>query len=144
MREDIKDRCDRLLKLADFRMARIVSRRDHEWKVTVELWALLAAGIAHPPTKTPGCILVLALVAIVIGHAVLWVYPHWRRSKEDTITAFGYTDEVERLLHAVPEGRKSPLPISVADFVCDLKCLAQVGTTAILALCLGLTSRGYL
>jgi hypothetical protein len=44
-----KDRCDVLLNLANFRMTRVISRREHEWKVTVALWALLAAGIAKPP-----------------------------------------------------------------------------------------------
>jgi hypothetical protein len=44
-----KDRCDVLLKLADFRMTRVAGRREHEWKVTVALWALLAAGIVKPP-----------------------------------------------------------------------------------------------
>jgi hypothetical protein len=54
-----KDRCDVLLKLAEFRMTRVTSRREHEWKVTVALWALLAAGVIYlripnmwgPPTR---------------------------------------------------------------------------------------------
>jgi hypothetical protein len=98
---DGKDRCDGLLKLADFRMARIVSRREHEWKVTVAFWALLAAGIAKPPTtlvKENGFIVILSLALIVVSHTILWIYPHWLRSKEDVYHSFRYTDAAEELL----------------------------------------------
>ena len=101
MESDSKESIDGLMKLADFRMARIVSRREHEWKVTVAFWAVLAAGIAKPPTlfaRKYSIILVFLLGAIVAAHTGLWVYPHWKRSKEDIDQSFQYTDHVERIL----------------------------------------------
>ena len=48
MDRDEKINFDALMALADFRLKRIFNRRDYEWKVTLGLWALLAAGIANP------------------------------------------------------------------------------------------------
>src|SRR6266568_800868 len=94
-----KDRGNLLARLANFRMTRIKSRRDHEWKVTVALWALLAAGIAKPLTGLQPkivCVLGTVLAAVTVGHGVLWVWPHWKRSKEDTLLSFHYADNLEK------------------------------------------------
>src|ERR1700730_8351904 len=78
-----KDRNDGLLRLADFRMQRITSRRDHEWKVTVALWALLAAGIAKPHASLGQhwFLFGVGLALLVYGHARWWVMSHWRASR---------------------------------------------------------------
>lgn len=143
-----KERCDVLLKLADFRMTRVASRRDHEWKVTLALWALLGFGIAHPPKidwqinwPPPAIFLVL----IVAGHACLWIYPHWERSKEDINRSFLYTDEVEDLLGIKRDDRNtSKEPLTLCVFLKDKKCLAQILTTALLAIFVWLASNGYI
>jgi hypothetical protein len=142
---DGKDRCDGLLKLADFRMARIVSRREHEWKVTVAFWALLAAGIAKPPTtivREHSCIVIFLLSLIVVGHAIFWIYPHWLRSKEDVYHSFRYTDAAEGLLRIKVKHQHQKEP-RWGDFPSDPKVWAQCATTLILAELVWFSSKGF-
>lgn len=145
MESDPKESVDGLMKLADFRMAHIVSRREHEWKVTVAFWALLAAGVAKPPTilaREYGCVLIFLLVAIVAGHTGLWIYPHWKRSKEDVDCSFRYTDQVERILSVTGKNTGLKTSTTLCAFVTDGKCLAQWLTTLILAIAVWLSSKG--
>jgi hypothetical protein len=140
---DDKDRADLLMKLADFRMERIKSRRDHEWKVTVALWALLAAGIAKPLTLTrlsPG-ILIITLAIVIVGHGTLWVWPHWKRSKEDTLLSFHYANNAEKL-EGIENIRQCKNALTSETFLtklrwykmfCDLKCDGQIATTIFLS-----------
>ena len=141
---DAKDRCDGLLKLADFRMARILSRREHEWKVTVAFWALLAAGIARPPTtlvRENGVVVILSLALIVVIHAILWMYPHWLRSKEDVYRSLRYTDSAETLLGVQVKHQDQKEP-EWGDIPCDPKVWAQSVTTLLLAELVWFSSKG--
>ena len=142
-----KDRCDVLLKLAEFRMTRVTSRREHEWKVTIALWALLGAGIISLPQRNPFGPLALALILIFValGYAFLWVGNHWARSKEDISVSFFYTDRTlnlvlpNELIHAL-RGKDRPEDwprMSCAKkwfgFLYVARCWAQIGTTFVLA-----------
>jgi hypothetical protein len=141
-----KECCELMLKLADFRMTRVGNRREHEWKVTVALWALLAAGIVYLPQKNPSaCWLVPTLIFVWLGHAYLWVGGHWARSKEDILGAFYYIDRAHNLLRpsvdAIQDLRRKD-PEAWPDtaylekwyaFLSDRRCWAQIGTTFILA-----------
>jgi hypothetical protein len=131
-----KDRCDVLLKLADFRMTRIANRREHEWKVTVALWALLAAGIAKPPAISFTGLLIV-LVVIWLGHWFLWIRSHGWVSKEDTYYSFLYTDEVQQRLN-LDIRHKAPEQPTNWGFFKEGRCWAQTATTAILAACIAL------
>jgi hypothetical protein len=149
---DDKDRAEILMQLADFRMTRVESRRAHEWKVTVSLWALLAAGIAYVriPAAWPVVCRALALIALAVIlivviwlHAAWWVGDHWARSKEDILASFFYADRAHDLVSPDSENieklrKKSPETWPAEQpryrFLCDAKCRAQVLTTAALAL----------
>jgi hypothetical protein len=108
MADESNRRFDDLMKLLDFRMKRIVSRRDHEWKVTIGLWALLAAGILELRIYDL-CSLAFGLVAIFVMH-VFWIRSHWIHSKEDSNISFYYADRAaecarERNGKEILEGR---------------------------------------
>jgi hypothetical protein len=129
----VKDRNDGLLRLADFRMRRITSRRDHEWKVTVALWALLAAGIAKPQASLGQhwFLFGVGLALLVYGHARWWVMSHWRESRMDSLYSLRYADEAGVLL-GVPSGRPTiALPPDLGPYTA--RCWGQVATTALLA-----------
>jgi hypothetical protein len=68
----------------------------------------------------------------------LFGYQHWEESKKDINLSFLYTDEVERQLnltitqHHGAKGKMS-YRLTAGTFFTDGKCLAQMGTTGILA-----------
>ncbi len=134
-----KERADVLVKLAEFRMSRVSSRRDHEWKVTLALWALLAGGIAVPPKLPLWGVAVFAgfLLTLTIVHAALWVADHWAKSREDILVSFFYAErahnlvlprEEHRELEAWPKLPSKKWALGIA------RCWAQILTTALLAL----------
>jgi hypothetical protein len=146
-----KDRFGALMRLAEFRNARIADRRSHEWKVTVALWALLAAAILKlriSPTPCALSLFAVGLAGLVIGHAFWWVGNHWRRSFEDMLASFFYADRAHDL--ALPaENIQSlrghppqawPKDIGYCRFLCQPRCQAQIFTTAALAIGLWLAS----
>jgi hypothetical protein len=149
------DRCDVLLKLVEFRMSRVTSRREHEWKVTVALWALLAAGIYYLPKTHPSVLwLAVSLVLVVLGHAFLWVGNHWARSNEDILASFFYADRAhnfvlpDELIQTLRGGSLRPQDwprVSCAELCCGFlrvpRCLAQILTTVVLAVGLWLACR---
>jgi hypothetical protein len=154
-----KERFDALMKLVDFRMSRIADRRDHEWKVTVALWALLAAATIYlRPLENAGpCehrLVAAILSAIVLGHAFLWVGNHWKRSKEDILISFFYSERAHDLaLGPLKEksealwGKAAPWPHDSdlrLRFLQEPRCWAQIVTTAVLALGVGLKCAGLL
>lgn len=108
---DGKDRFDALMQLANFRRERQANRRQHEWKVTVGLWALLAAGI-HSPPDINALLLAVGLLFLVWAHAVLWVHWHWIHSKRDGDLAFFFAEHAEKLfdLPDSPPPKKRPSP----------------------------------
>jgi hypothetical protein len=126
-----KDRCELLLKLANFRMTRVASRRDHEWKVTLALWALLAAGIAQPPRHIFIVDLLVILIAIFGIHS-FWVYDHWNKSKEDIYYSFKYTDAVSEILMSEIKFPTPQWP-TFEIFLKDRRARLQLLTTILLA-----------
>jgi hypothetical protein len=138
---DDKDCRDALVKLAEFRTTRVASRRDHEWKVTVALWALLAVGILYLPQKHPShCWLAWALVLVVLGLAFLWVGDHWANSRQGILASFFYADRARNL--ALPTEKKDPpqpwpemsLLKKWFGFLWFKRCWAQIATTVALAI----------
>jgi len=96
-----KDRFDATMKLVEFRLARISSRRQHEWKVTVGLWAILAAWIFKSKADHP-FIFWLVLICIVLVH-IWWIRMHWVRSTQDAKIAFTYQDDAAKLIYPTPK-----------------------------------------
>jgi hypothetical protein len=147
-----------LMRLAEFRNSRVANRRDHEWKVTIALWTLLAVGMVElkiPPTW-PAWPMWLALGAVVLIHAIWWVRGHWAESRADILASFFYTDRAHnRVLpnELVAEHRfdgPGPRHISRCErwfgFLGEPRCWAQMLTTAAFAVGLALltASRAYL
>jgi hypothetical protein len=143
-----KANAEALMKLVEFRMTRVAGRREHEWKVTVALWALLAAGLIQlriPHTCLAVGLLVPGLIAVVIGHAFLWIGNHWARSKEDILASFFYADRAHNL--ALPgeqiqalrhQDGPEPWPNMPRcetwfGFLGEPRCWGQILTTAALA-----------
>jgi hypothetical protein len=94
--DDDKRRFDALMQLVDHRMKRVVSRRDHEWKVTIGLWALLGAGLLQLRTEHIW-FLVGGLVILVVVH-VMWTLAHQIHSREDIEIGFHYHDRAVEVL----------------------------------------------
>ena len=74
MKQEEKDHFDACMKMVDFRMKRIESRRQHEWKVTVAVWALLAAGILNLKVVNP-YLLASGLIVLCLVH-LWWIRDH--------------------------------------------------------------------
>jgi hypothetical protein len=77
-------------------------------------------------------LLLPVLILIVLVHACLWIYEHWKRSKEDIYYSFLYADGVERRLYH-KSLHKDPKKPTYREFWKDGKCRAQMATTLILA-----------
>ncbi len=142
------DRFNALMRLAEFRNTRIADRRSHEWKVTVALWALLAAGIIElriSPSTPALAIFAIVLFGVVVAHAFLWVGDHWRQSKKDILISFFYTDRAHVLVlpdEKICENQQKEWPrnIGCCEFLRQGRCLAQILTTFFLAAGLWLAS----
>jgi hypothetical protein len=142
------DEFNALMRLAEFRNSRIADRRSHEWKVTLALWALLAAGMLQlkiPHHGVPRVLLVLGLLVIVTGHALFWVMNHWAASRRDIQTSFFYTDRAHDL--ALPAEKLPSLQPWPRDLTWreiwqaswrEPRCWAQIGTTIVLTVGLAL------
>ena len=131
---------DACMKIVEFRTKRIDGRRNHEWKVTLGLWAILAAAVVkRSDLEISEPHLHWGLAAIVLGHAFLWVRTHWVRSKEDTYIAFKYSDYARKILAGrvepppAPELPKFSFFTEYLEFLTYPTCLAQIGTTGLLA-----------
>jgi hypothetical protein len=128
-----QDEFDNYLKLASYYMDIRKDRRQHEWKVSLGLWAGLAAGIvaAKDFPTIPWWLLALLLALVVIGYVGLWVWSNESRNERDGEKAYKHSDKAEVLLNPsfVPDCRKcSCMPYGTTLF----ECLA----TALLALTL--------
>jgi hypothetical protein len=95
---DEQKKFDALMRLAEFRINRWKTRSDYKWKLSLALWALLAAAPLYMKYRPSETVLVLTLTVIVVLYAALWVEPLWRRDQNDVDTAFFYIEHAERLL----------------------------------------------
>lgn len=113
-----KDKFDAYMKLAELRLGRHKTRADVEWKISLALWALMAAAPfafeKAPLTITPTTLAVIggALVTIVVGHMLLWTGQIWIRNRDDQDTAFYYIETAETLLRPdyQPKHEVKPAP----------------------------------
>ncbi len=105
-----KDRFDAFIRLADFRTHRWDARRSFESRVSIALWALLAAATAYMKTRPEPALLAVFLVVVVAGHALLFVLPIWVSNKLDIETAFYYAEMAEGLLTPCTHVRNRPMP----------------------------------
>lgn len=156
MKSEDKDRFDALMRLGDFRFQRWQDRRKIEWRVSLGLWALIAALIAalahdrklleHLPHN---CIVVLAMIFVVIVHAY-WVWFNWDRNQKDINHAFYFADSARQLLPGQeepapkedqgPRGKWGGLTKDQSKrlaFLLAPPCQAELGATVVLMIALG-------
>jgi hypothetical protein len=136
--QEQKQRDDRqkiagLSKLGQFRFARWMNRRQHEWKVSASVWAILAAlaaAIAAKKVIINPLLLAPLLAAVVALHGWYWVRANWQRNQSDIRAAFRYYDQV----HLIVTGRaRDDIPPERRSFLGDEICAFQVGATLLLS-----------
>jgi hypothetical protein len=140
-----KERFDAFMKLSDFRFARWVNRRQHEWRVSFGLWAGMAG--ATVALRNSGIrvavFMVFILSVVVLGHAWQWVRWNWKSNERDIRSAFYYAEYAQRILLGSgapePSEARRQLTQSEEDGLGFLKagpCRFQIAATAVLALVL--------
>jgi hypothetical protein len=102
-----KHRFDSLMKLSEFHLTRNISRRQHEWRISLSVWALLAASLLLR-NRPAELLVVTGLLTIVLTHTFLWVGQHWVRNQYDMDMAVFYAARAERLLSVDLPGAPSP------------------------------------
>lgn len=91
-----KELFDGCMKLAEFGAGRWDSRRTYEWKLSLGLWALLAAAIYGFRVETiPGWIFVLGMIAYL-----WWIKNLWWSNYIDRQLMRAYRDHARSLLAA--------------------------------------------
>jgi len=105
---DEKDRFDRFMQLADFRLRRWDARRNAEWKISLSLWALLAATALYVPIPLDMFWVSVFLVLIWMSYTLFWALALLRRNLLDMDTAFHYTENAESILRHDVKPRPKP------------------------------------
>ena len=148
-----KNRFDALMRLSDFAFQRWQDRRKYEWRLSLGLWALIAASIHYrdvvKPSSPHNCAVALMLIVVVFVHAC-WIRSNWVSNQKDINNAFYYSDNARQLL----QGQEMPRPDEAQGpagtwrglkeeqskclaFLQAPPCQAELGATAILVLILG-------
>lgn len=132
------DRAQRLIELANFRLARWSDRRKHEWAVSAVLWIALAGGAASGKisitTSAQKVPLAMMLFVLVLGHAILWVRFNFARNQHDLKAAFQYIAQAHEdlLINSAPASPDSQTQIWVKnrfpgfEFIVQPPCLFQI------------------
>lgn len=92
-----KDKFEAFLSLAEFRRRRCETRQQIELKLSISLWALMAAALIYIPHRPPDVLLISVLTAIFLIHA-LFLGQIWVRNENDQDTAFFYLESAENVL----------------------------------------------
>jgi hypothetical protein len=94
---DDKERFDAFMVLAEFRRTIREARRSIEWRVTLGVWAALAATSISGPSTVPAYMVGEFLIVVFVFH-VIWVGWHFRIHEKERIEMYYYKDRAERLL----------------------------------------------
>lgn len=101
-------RFNALMRLAEFRRLRRVTRVQNEWKVSLGIWAMLAAASLYTKDK-PIWALLVWLIIIVAGHGWLWVRWNWIANEKDARLAMYYAEKAEgMILQDAPDSSRRP------------------------------------
>jgi hypothetical protein len=101
-----KDRFDAAMKLADFIAQRVTDRRQYEWKITLGLWAVLAAAPLYVRTKPPAVVLALGLAVLVLAFSFLFIRPIAIEHGTDSEDMFAHYHAAEDIAGLAPQHRK--------------------------------------
>jgi hypothetical protein len=144
---DDKNIFDALMKLSDFRFQRWQDRRKYEWRISIGLWALIAAWIYYAEiarTSPPPVVTVVLMLVVFMLHA-WWVRINWISNLKDINHAFYYSDHARNLLgpdwpnpkeEQGPKGKWGGLKEDQSrrfSFLKDHVCLAEIAATGVLA-----------
>ncbi len=92
-----KEQFDACMKQADFLTQKVYNRQGYQWKVTLGLWALIAAFVNFAwgkSTTIPSW-----LFAVVwLGYGFLWLRGIWTHNHDDQIRGWHYRDRAADIL----------------------------------------------
>lgn len=92
-----KDRFDSCMKQADFFCQRVYNRQQYQWKVTLGLWALIAAGVSVSWEKSIA-LSPLVVAAVPLMYGFLWLRPVAFHNLNDQISAAHFRNQAEIIL----------------------------------------------
>jgi hypothetical protein len=92
-----KDRFNAFMRLADIRLYARNSRYQTQIRLTVGLWAVLAAGTVYIKNRSPEAFLITMLVIVVLGQALAVKRAQLRNQTDAAIAGF-YVDNAENIL----------------------------------------------
>lgn len=146
-----KDRFDAFMRLSDFRFERWKDRRQYEWRVSLGLYAIMAAATIYlKDTPTPlKYFLSIILLIVVPSHAWVWVRSNWISGQRDINSAFYYAEYARQILlrDRAPPPNEEQGPMSKwggltelqskwYSFLKESPCQVEIGATALLAIVL--------
>jgi hypothetical protein len=102
-----KEHFDSLFELAKFRQSRRDVRYQAILRVSVGLWAIIAAAILYLKPRLPEWVLIPVLCCVVAGH-MLVVRQMQLSNWVDMNTAFYYIEKAEHILFGFGEVRQKP------------------------------------
>ena len=102
MNEDQKNRFDALMKLVDFREARVRARQVYEFQVSIAVWAVLAGAIIGLKTRPGEIWFYVLLPSIVTWHAVFWISQITVRNRCDQNLSQFYAAHAEHMIFNRP------------------------------------------
>jgi hypothetical protein len=127
-----KDRFDGFMRLAEHRNLRAATRQSYEWRVTLGLWAVIAAATIY--LKAYSVPLWVGIVVILV-HAFFWLRPVYVAHWSDNEAAAFYVEKAQSILNP---GHKNWVPAEKGDltpwqrwlgFLGEWGCLFQLITT---------------
>jgi len=120
------------MQLANFWFTRYAARHQYEWKVTLGVWALLAAAAPFLLDKKIAHLEYFAL-GVVLGHA-LWLRGIWAANERNLRDAFHWANQAADLLiipsHKLTRAERNvELWEKLVGFVFNWSMLFQLTTT---------------
>ena len=124
-----KQQFDACMKLADFGAARWDARRQYEWRLSLGVWALLAAAIGTLRVETlPVWVGILALSLYF-----WWLLNLWQRNKWERRLMWNFVFEAQRIcLKYDIKGVEREEPLGAQSFIRDWSAQFQFGATFLL------------
>jgi hypothetical protein len=92
-----KDRFDAYVRMAELWLARRNTRRQNHIRLSLAVWAALAASIIYVKPRPPETLLLVVLLVLVLGHAGATFAAGWRHAR-DRVSADFWIEKSEHIL----------------------------------------------
>jgi hypothetical protein len=112
---DGKDQFDAFMALAEFWRTRRDARYQALLRISLALWALLAASTVYVKVRPSEPLFILFLIILAVGHA-LFIRSEILRNLYDTKMTFYYIDHAEKALFEGAIVREGPVAIREMSF----------------------------